>query len=100
MNTLAVAGRWSPPRGVDEVGDQLWIKRIPAEISGHPPAADNGFDRLGFADLRFVAQRAPSFSRSSAMTQPWATSEPPFFGLTVVNSAASSGLIFSGFSAS
>lgn len=97
VDTLAVPGRGRTTRSVNETGDELMFHRIGGELSGHPPATDDSLDRHGVGRVDFLGQRAPSLSRSSAITQPCTTSEPPFFGLTVVNNVASSGLIFSGF---
>ncbi len=53
---------------------------IGPEGPGHPPAADDGVE-LG-------QERAPSFTRSSAIVQPYTTSVPPASG-TQSNSATS-----------
>ena len=63
------------------------------ELPRHPPAADECLERRALA---LLAQRLPSSTRSSAITQPWAISEPPLATLTLANSVATSGLIFSG----
>ena len=90
VHTLAEPGGGSTARQIEEVDEVALRNGAREEVAGHPPATDEGLERC--------AQRAPIFTRSSAMTQPCTMSEPAFFWSTLANIAATSALVFSGFS--